>query len=133
MKQDECFVRSWGSRKKGFEEESKYLAAGDWAHHYSCAAPRVPQLKADGERGAVMERGERYVRNVRSPSLQAPGKSCGDEQPMETPRASRGICRGAVQLTGEKRGFMLCGLVGAREETVKPGWTWIVSLGSVCS
>ena len=45
---------------------------------------------------------------MRSPALQAPGKRCGEEQlRKETPRASRGICRGAVQLTGEKHGFVL--------------------------
>ena len=51
--------RSRGCSEKGFErEESKHLAAEDWAHCYSCAAARAAHLKAEGER----ERSDEGVR-----------------------------------------------------------------------
>lgn len=65
--------------------------------------------------------------------MQAQGQRCGDEKlGMEMPRVSGRMCRGAVQLTGGKRGFVLQ-VGGSKEEAADPGWTWVVSLGSVCS
>lgn len=124
--QDKCFVRSWGSgvcSEKGFV----WRRGNRWQlrteHIVTAVVLRATTPESWWRGEARRTWGAQRCRH----------RGSGDEQlGTETPRVSGRMCRGAVQLTGGKCGFVLQ-VGGSKEETANPGWTRVVTLGSVRS